>query len=176
VLDALAQASATAAAEGLASLPAGLYNPFNLVVADRDRAFALVYGEAPRLEPLAPGAHVIGNANPLAPDVPKVARLRARVEAACRAPAEGVLEALAEICRSHEGSGPPLEDTCIHTPAYGTRSSTLLRLGDRPAADAFRFADGPPCRTAYEDFTHLLSALDHAIDASPGPRVARTAS
>jgi uncharacterized protein with NRDE domain len=176
VLDALEQGSAAAAAERLGSLPVGLYNPFNLVLADRDRAFALVYGEAPKLERLEPGAHVIGNADPLAPDVPKVARLRACVEAASRRPAQGVLEALGEICRTHEGSDSPLEDTCIHTPAYGTRSSTLLRLGTGAETDAFRFADGPPCRTAYADFTHLLGALDRAIEASPGPRIARTAS
>lgn len=176
VLDALAESSAAAAAERLRALPRGLYNPFNLLVADREQAFALVYGDAPRLEPLAPGAHVIGNADPLAPDVPKVARLRERVAAAGREPADGVLDALSGICRSHEGGGGPLDDTCIHTPAYGTRSSTLLRLGAGKGASAFRFADGPPCRTAYEDFTHLLGALAHASDARPGPRVARTAS
>jgi uncharacterized protein with NRDE domain len=175
VLDALTASSAAEAAARLLSLPAGRYNPFTLVLADAERAFALAYQDSPRLEPLAPGAHVIGNADPLAPDVPKVARLRVRAEAAARASADGVLDALGEICRGHEGCGGPLEDTCIHTPVYGTRSSTLLRLGGRPGADAFRFADGPPCTTAYEDFTHLLGALDRRVDASPGHRVARTA-
>jgi uncharacterized protein with NRDE domain len=176
VLDALTAASATAAADLLQALPAGRYNPFNLVVADPERAFALVYDESPRLEPLACGVHVIGNADPLAPDVPKVARLRARAEEVADSRPDGVLDRLAGICRGHEGCADPLEDTCIHTPRYGTRSSALLRVGGLAAADAFRFADGPPCRTAYEDCTHLLGALDRRVDASPGPRIARTAS
>jgi uncharacterized protein with NRDE domain len=176
VLDALEATSASAAARRLQQLPARRYNPFNLVVADAERAFALVYAESARLEPLARGVHVIGNADPLAPDERKVARLRARAEAVASSPADGVLDRLAEICRGHEGCADPLEDTCIHTPRYGTRSSALLRIGGPPATDAFRFADGPPCRTAYVDCTHLLGALDRRVDASPGPRIARTAS
>ncbi len=175
VLDALAEDSAAAASDRLASLPVGLYNPFNLVVADADRAFVLVYGDQLRLASLAPGVHVIGNADPLAPDIPKVARLRARAEAATRGPAEEVLGALGEICRTHEGGGAALDDTCIHTPAYGTRSSTLLRLGGPLRTDAFHFADGPPCRTAYEDFTRLLGSAGRTTCESPGPRAARTA-
>lgn len=175
VLDALAQGSASTAADRLAALPAGLYNPFNLVVADADQAFVLVYGDAPRLAPLDPGVHVIGNSDPLAPDAPKVARLRARAESAARGPAGGILDSLAQICRSHEGGGAALDDTCIHTSSYGTRSSTLLRIGATPRSDALHFADGPPCRTAYDDYTQLLEAAGRTTGASPGPRAARTA-
>ena len=177
VLDALAERGAAAAAAQMRRLAPGLYNPFNLVVADRDEAFAIVYGDDVRIEPLRPGAHVVGNADPLASDVPeKVARLRRRAQAAAGAPPAAVLGALAEICRGHDGGHAPLESTCIHTPSYGTRSSTLLRLGDDPETDTLRFADGPPCAAAYEDFSHLLGALDRAIVGRPGPRIARTAT
>jgi uncharacterized protein with NRDE domain len=177
VMDMLAASDASAAAERLQRIPAGHYNPFNLVVADGRHAFALVYEDAPRLEALAPGAHVIGNADPDAADVPKVARLRARAEAVSHGPAGDVLDALGSLCRGHDGGGrSPLDDACIHTPRYGTRSSTLLRVADRPERDVFYFADGPPCSTPYEDFTHLLGALDRAVESGPGPRVARTAS
>jgi uncharacterized protein with NRDE domain len=175
VLDALGSTHAAQAADHLGALPEREYNPFNLVLADRERAFVLAYEDAPRLEALAPGAHVIGNVDPFAPDVPKVSRLRRRAEAASRAPAAALMDALAEICCGHDGGGA-LEDACIHTAVYGTRSSTLLRLGGPPGTDSFRFADGPPCRTAYDDFTHLLGALDRRVDASPGPRAARAAS
>lgn len=176
VLDALGEASAAAAASRLRSLAPGRYNPFNLVVADRNDAFTIVYGEAVRTEALPAGVHVVGNADPLASDVPKVARLRARARGVSECSAEHVLDALGEICRSHDGGDAPLESTCIHTPSYGTRSSTLLRLGDRPGADALRFASGAPCSAGYEDFSHLLGALDRTIAARPGPRIARTAS
>ena len=39
---------------------------------------------------------------------------------------------------------------------YGTRSSTLLRLGEPGTRSEWRFADGPPCETDYEDRSFLL--------------------
>ena len=36
---------------------------------------------------------------------------------------------------------------CVHGDGFGTRSSSLVRLGDDRV---FAFADGPPCRTPYE--------------------------
>lgn len=176
VLDALRQPSAASAADRLESLPAGGYNPFNLVLADREQAFALSYDDAPRVKPLAPGAHVVGNADPFGPEVPKLAWLRVRAAAASRAAAGSVLERLGDLCRGHGGPGGPLDDACVHLPGYGTRSSTLVRLDDGPGRGAFHFADGPPCRTQYDDYTHLLDALDRRVDASPGPRVARSAN
>lgn len=177
VLETLAETEVGAPAERLRRLAPGHYNPFNLILADREEAFAIAYGDAVRVERLRPGVHVVGNADPFSPDVPKVARLRRRAATlAARSPASDVLGALGGICRDHDGGDAPLESTCIHTPSYGTRSSTLLRLGASPADDALHFADGAPCATAYEDFTHLLGALDRAIDPCPGPRIARTAS
>jgi hypothetical protein len=36
---------------------------------------------------------------------------------------------------------------CVHRDGFGTRSSSLIRLGgDR----TYEFADGPPCRTPFE--------------------------
>ena len=63
--------------------------------------------------------------------------------------------ALAGVCRTHV-AGSPLDSTCVHAGAYGTRSSTLLWLGARPA---LRYADGPPCEAAYRDLTPLLHDL-----------------
>ncbi|WP_312908878.1 NRDE family protein [Natronosalvus caseinilyticus] len=37
---------------------------------------------------------------------------------------------------------------CVHGDGYGTRSSSLIVLGDRRG---YAFADGPPCRTPYRD-------------------------
>jgi uncharacterized protein with NRDE domain len=175
VLDALQDADAASAAKRLESLPHGAYNPFNLVVADADAAFAVTYDEAPRSERLAPGAHVIGNADPDAASVPKIARLLGRAEEARRLPAADVLDALADLCRGHDGRGTPLDDACIHTERYGTRSSTLLQLAGAPRESALRFADGPPCRTAYDDFTPLLHALGHEAEPRAGEHLARTA-
>ncbi len=50
-----------------------------------------------------------------------------------------------------------LTATCIHTPAYGTRSSTVLAI--RPGETfGYMHADGPPCVTPFTDRLGLLAA------------------
>jgi len=159
VADALAAPDAASAAGSLAELSARTYNPFNLFVCDREQAFVIVYVEKPELRRLTAGVHVVGNCDPDSRAHAKTARLLDEVEAIAKGRAEDALPALAHTCRVHRG-GSPLEDTCIHAGAYGTRSSALLRWGARPEADLFRFASGPPCSNEYEDFTALLTQLD----------------
>jgi len=164
VMDALASVKACEAAEWLSGLPAGAYNPFNLLVADGRDAFVAVYEETVRVEPLEPGVHVIGNADPDDREVPKVGRLMEKAERAARARPDAVLDELGAICRAHDGSDGPLSDACIHlgeavgdrARGYGTRSSTLLWLGEPGTPSVWRYADGPPCRTDYEDHSWIL--------------------
>lgn len=165
VADALAAGSAHEAATRLAELPAGAYNPFNLVVCDREDAFVIVYEEKPAASRLAAGAHVIGNGDPDSRRLPKVARLLDQVEPLAAVSSDDALASLAGLCGSHEADGNPLASTCIHTEAYGTRSSTLLRFGSRPETHTLRFAEGAPCQHPYQDFTSLLAGLDRT-----GPR------
>jgi uncharacterized protein with NRDE domain len=159
VVEALEAATADEAAEKIESLPTAAYNPFNLLVADRARAWAFTYDEAPTRIPLGPGAHVIGNVDPTAPPPPKLERVARCAERAAAAGAAEALDALAEVCRGHGNGDDSLDDPCVHTPLYGTRSSTLLRLGERDGDGAFRFADGAPCETEYVDVTPLLGRL-----------------
>ena len=174
VLDALAAGGAREAADRVASLGPDLYNPFNLFVADAREAFAVVYERTPRRVALEPGVHVIGNVDPNACEVAKVARTRARAQAVAHGPQERIAEGLAAICRSHDASGDPLTSVCVHRGEYGTRSSTLLRLGG--ARGLLHHADGPPCTTAYRDFSSLLAELGQAVGARPGELAARIAS
>jgi uncharacterized protein with NRDE domain len=158
VLDALAAPTARRAAEGLAELPAGAYNPFNLFVSDGEEAFVAEYLGAPRVTELERGAHLIGNAGLDDRSVPKVARLLEAAEAVAGGPREWWLEGLAAVCRAHDGEAP-LGSACVHHGGYGTRSSTLLMLDRDPARSELRFADGPPCATEYRDLTDLLREL-----------------
>ena len=178
VTDALRWATAGEAVERLEidSLKAGAYNPFNLLVADRENCLLITHDGAPRRIDLGPGVHVIGNADPTASRTAKLAALDCEAERAAGAGADLVLEALAEICRSHGGNGGVLDDTCVHAGDYGTRSSTLLRLGDTQRDDVFRYADGAPCRTEYDDFTPLLGDLRRESRYAEGVTATRTAS
>lgn len=156
VMDALSSRSAREAADEMESLESDAYNPFNLLVADGRSAHVVTYAGAPVRIDLAPGAHVIGNVHPQEQDHPKTARQRAEVARVAEGPEGDALASLGQVCASHAGEGP-LESTCVHTDAYGTRSSMLLRLGDEPR---LAYADGPPCRSAYRDCTRLLTELD----------------
>lgn len=170
VLDALAARSAARAADALARLPAGAYNPFNLVVADGERAFVAVYEAGVRVTELAPGAHVVANADPDDRSVAKVDRLLGEAERIAEGPPETWLDALAAVCRGHEG-GAPLGAACVHHGPYGTRSSTLLRVDHGRGRGELRFSDGPPCRTAYRNLSFLL----HELPRAGGPTAAATA-
>jgi uncharacterized protein with NRDE domain len=176
VVEALGAQSADEAACAALEIPSGTYNPFNLLLADRERAFAVVYDERPRVRELGPGAHVIGNADPDAREVPKIGRLLARAESAAAQPADQVLQALAALCRGHEGGASPREDACIHAGSYGTRSSALVRLGADGTDGEFWFADGPPCVAPYQDFSPLLLKLDRGVGQRAGDAWARTTS
>jgi uncharacterized protein with NRDE domain len=167
VLDALEASSAREAAEQLVGLPADAYNPFNLLVADGEQALVVVYEGRPELRALEPGAHVIGNADPDDRSNAKVARLLDEVEQVAEQPDDQVVDALSALCRSHDGKGSALNDTCIHAGGYGTRSSTLLHLSTGSQA-GWWFADGPPCRTSYEDVTPLLRELGRGGRSAAG--------
>ena len=160
VMDVLAEPDAHAAARALERVSAGAYNPFNLLVADGDNAFVAVYENEVKVRALTPGIHVVGNADPNDRQVPKVARLLLESGRARELAPASVTDALAAVCRGHRGFADPLAETCIHTPAYGTRSSALLSYSAPQRPDRLHFAAGPPCETPYDDFTHLLRELD----------------
>jgi uncharacterized protein with NRDE domain len=179
VVDALGAASALEAAEKAESLSLGAYNPFNLFLADREQAFAITYEERPRRIESAAGVFAIGNTALDATPSPKLSRLREQVERVASGPQDSLLEQLAGLCRSHDGSGLPLSDVCVHTERYGTRSSALLRLGAEGLDDLysdFRFADGAPCQSQYGDFTPLLRELGRTSRFDEGESVARSVS
>jgi hypothetical protein len=174
VVDLLAASSARQAAERAGALGTGLYNPCNLFVADAEAAFAVIYENAPMLSTLAPGVHVIGNADPDARTVAKIHRTMERAERVAAGPAAGIRDGLAELCRTHGDDPDPKGDTCVHLGGYGTRSSTLLRLGSKK--DLLEHADGPPCTSPYGDFTPLLGELGRTASARSGEMATRKAS
>ena len=147
VLDALAAETASRAADRAEDLARGLYNPFNLFVADRRSAHVVSYADSPERHDLGTGVHVVGNVDP-AERTPKTTRLRELAEAAAEAAGPtAALECLASICRSHDGGGDSLQDACVH---------------------AGRFSEGAPCANDYEDFTPLLRRLDRSLRPDAG--------
>ncbi|MFB6256144.1 MAG: NRDE family protein [Haloplanus sp.] len=165
VADALRESDATAAARLVErSVDANDYDGFNLVVADRTAAFLFEWDGHFRVIQLDPGVHVVVNSGAalggggaltdafVIPDgdaradraAEQAANARAVRTALTPEPGDGAtdwLDRAATTLADHEFG------VCIHGNGYGTRSSSLIRLGDERT---YRFAPGPPCETAYE--------------------------
>jgi uncharacterized protein with NRDE domain len=129
------------------------------------------YGEGPpwegslEIERLSRGIHVLCNDRLGAAGFPRGERLR---DALARAPLSrlDLVPVLEQALADHTRVDPPpshlpaelareLTATCIHTPAYGTRSSTIFAAVPG-ATVAYLHADGPPCTTRFLDRMDLL--------------------
>lgn len=107
-----------------------------------------------RIHDLDPGVHVVGNVGfdgawfvpPARPEAGRRQAANAERLRAALQPREG--ESAAEWThRTGEALGDHDYGVCVHANGFGTRSSSLIRIG---AERAFAHAEGPPCETAYE--------------------------
>ena len=163
VLDALAAASARESALELERQSRRSYAPFNLLAADgRDTWRGQRTSEGSlTTQRLDPGVHVVCNRDPDDPTSGKVRRIAAAVsEIDLAAGLEAVVSELCGLLGTHPIESNPYENPCVHSAEYGTRSSTVLALGD--ARRVWRFSDGAPCETKYRDFSSLLDTLAQA--------------
>lgn len=147
-LAALAHDSAAAAATAIASLDAGAWRSFNLVVADRGAAWfvpGLGHGRAqPRR--LLPGCHMVTAHDPDDETSPRVARHLAVFRATEPDPPD---------CRPWQtlladSSGRPGEQlNVVSRGGFGTVCSSALAL-PREGAPVWLFAAGPPDRAPFQ--------------------------
>ncbi|PSQ11915.1 hypothetical protein BRC99_05905 [Halobacteriales archaeon QS_7_69_60] len=160
VADALEERTAAAAIERVeAELEAREYAPFHLVVADALDCRLLENGggeelDGHRVRALSPGVHVVVNVGAdgewfVPTNRPDAGRRQAdnaeRLVAALE-PRDD--ETAADWTRRAGGAlGDHEFGVCVHGDGFGTRSSSLVRLGTERV---FEFADGPPCQTAHE--------------------------
>jgi uncharacterized protein with NRDE domain len=183
-LGVLACSSRDEAENYLRSLDAREFNEFNLVYGDASGlrcAYARGASAAMMFEDVPPGVHVLPNDVLDAPLFAKAARAatsasaNVRALAAARADMADLAPLLRDVVANHERAPldsiaqPPtsspfsrelvreLDAVCIHTPTYGTRSSTIAALAPGRVAH-YLFASGPPCTTPFDDFTALLTA------------------
>lgn len=148
------------------------YNPCWLLVCDRTALFYIVVGdgEEPVVTKLSPGLHVLGN-DPLGHPSPKV-EMVCRALAPIRHSSGPVLRS--ELCRalrSHDVPDlsayrdprhsavklpPEIHAPCVHTPADGTRSATMIVVPpELDSAPKVWYADGPLCRSPLVDMSNL---------------------
>ena len=159
VLEALDHADAADAAEALASLNAGSYRPFNMVVADNRDAFWLrADGRTITAQSIAPGLHML---SALELDDRSSPRIEAYLDrfAALAAPRPDMEDwtGWPDLLADTGKDGPDGEEApsmCFTRPdGFGTVSSSLIALPApelAPAPPVWRFAAGRPDRTAFE--------------------------
>jgi uncharacterized protein with NRDE domain len=159
VREALAHESADAAARFVEdAVETDEYAGFNLVVADEHAAIFFEWHDQLLVRNFAQGVHVVVNVgadgNFFVPEgreeegeeqALNALRVSAALQPEPDETAEEWVERAADVVRDHDYG------VCVHREDvdFGTRSSSLLVLGEDGTAD-YRFADGPPCETEYE--------------------------
>ena len=157
VRDALSQSDVDAAASMVErALRRDGYEGFFLVLADATAAVVLGWDGQLVMTTLDPGLHVVMNTGfDDRFDVPENRReagecqidsarlVRSRLAPAADETATEWLDRAAEVLGDHDIG------VCVHGDGYGTRSSSLIAIGEDGRTE-YRFADGPPCRTAFE--------------------------
>lgn len=157
VLDVLLSGELDAAEELLGWLPPATYGPFNLLFgeAGRVRLCRSAPGAARvKFEDVPPGLRILPNGPLDAPLVPKVTRAQALIGPHVARPWAELAPILHRALGDHE-SDSPYGALCVHQPAFGTSSSTVLAITAGRTA-AYLFAPGPPCVTPLDDVTSLL--------------------
>jgi uncharacterized protein with NRDE domain len=160
VLDALARGSAAEVASEADVQRATSYAPFNLLAADGRETCLVqrVEGGGQHRRRLDPGIHVVCNRDADDPSSAKVGKLGTALAAIdLTQPLEALVEDLIGVLRGHPNASNPVENPCVHTTDYGTRSSSVLAVGR--SRRAYWYAHGAPCESKYRDFGDLLSPL-----------------
>ncbi len=148
---------ASAIAVARAELEGNRYAGCNLLLVDRDSAYAIEAGDVLQSTRLEPGLHLITNAALNASDDLRIARVRKEFAATDPQTAEIWLRDAERICRlSGDGSEGPI---CLVGPDRGTVSSTVIGVGRDLLESHYRYAPGLPATTPYEDFTPLFRQL-----------------
>ena len=138
----------------LAEAAIGHYAPCSLVWLSTTESWHLSirHGRAPAIDAIAPGWHVLTHFEMDDPSDPRATWALQRLtgwKPPSRAQAEARLTA---ILASNGGGGAPA--FCLHEGRAPTVSAALLWLA--PGELSYRHAEGRPCVTPFEDWTHLV--------------------
>ena len=156
VRDALGEQSAEDAVRHVETeLDTRTYDGFNLVVVDRNAALLVEWDGNRRVGNFTPGVHVVVNVGTDGSYSIPSQRQEAGEQQARSADAvltemqpepgersSGWLDRAGDVLGDHDYG------VCIHRDRFGTRSSSLISMHTEGVT--YRYADGPPCVTAFE--------------------------
>lgn len=149
--------SVQAAVDLLSSLRVEEHNPFNVLVADGTRAIvAQNRADGMTLHELPPGTHLLTNLDLNDATCQRISRSSQRFQSlaagyAATSDRSDLVSGLHAVLGDHLTAlddRAPTDQLCIHTDAFGTRSSSILLADDHGRLD-FLHASAAPCRGAY---------------------------
>jgi hypothetical protein len=147
-------AAETCVRHGLERAGQEIYNGFNLLIADAESAWVLVGGGSEvQCIGLAPGVHVMTNEHDL-DEVPLTPEDWWREPPASE---DDLLARLCDLLKAHEALSNDGFAPCKHYENRGTRSASIVLQSMEGVR--FLFADGPPCKTPFEDLSEQARAL-----------------
>jgi uncharacterized protein with NRDE domain len=158
-LDVLRHRTVADAVASVSREPGDRYNPFNLLVAAPDSACVVgnITGSMV-VTPLQPGVHLLTNLELNDPECPRIAKsYRLFADARRLLQPDSLAEFRRVLGTTLADHSTPLDprsqvnNLCVHTERFGTRSSTQLIYARDARAFRMWHADGPPCRTAYAE-------------------------
>jgi uncharacterized protein with NRDE domain len=143
--------TASAADAARVELDANRYAGCNLLIADRTSATVIEAADTFQMHSLAPGLHLIANAELNSVNDRRIRRVRTEFDRANAATADEWFREARHLCQlPADGNEPPI---CLAGEGRGTVSSTVLGIGRDLQSSRYWYAPGPPNRTAYDDFT-----------------------
>jgi uncharacterized protein with NRDE domain len=146
----------------------GDFNPAWLLVGDRRTLYALdlSLGDRPVARSLGPGVHILEN-NPIDPPSPKVDHVRALLGDIGALRGRQLVARLRSVLADHTTPSGPADTArrpeslaaCVHTPDYGTRSSTVVRVPvSETSPPEVLYTGGHPCTAPFVEATSLWGA------------------
>ncbi len=160
VVAVLAAGDLAAATAYVRALDPRAYNPFNLLFGDAGGlrvAYSRSQAAAIEIAGVPTGVHALLTDRLVSPgpDVPpKLVTPFSELPRLAETPSPDLVPQLRRLLSDHRHPG--LAAMCIHTPSYGTRSSSLLTLAPGRVT-GYWHADAAPCQADYGDFTALLT-------------------
>ncbi len=134
------------------------YNPFNLIYADRGRAFATHHGEETKTLELEGDVHILANLDVDDESQPRVQRAKEIVAELDLTEVDSAVQELEKLAADHEEVKG--QSICLHRDSAGTVSSTIIAVSDGfPAGSLFLYSPQSPCQSEYVDYSALLDEM-----------------
>jgi hypothetical protein len=134
------------------------YAGCNVVCADADNLLVLHAADWLRIRPMPPGLHVLTSHDVNDGSDPRLAYAARWLSQRPFELANDCVVALQQLC-AQTGNGDPA--MCLHGKKGGTVSSSIFVLRRPLRRSNYYHAQGPPDRTPYADYSHLLQQLSH---------------